>query len=187
MKFSTVAASAVVALAPFASAAPHMKRAPICDLSDLSGLTLTATGDSSGKVRWNIFQEPNFGIQSGTVAFLFQSQPDGPSKFRAIGSTNGPDIFTFQSTFNNQQVLATDNGFEGSDSSGTEFLVTCSQCNTDVVDNQLAANGCKMEITDGNGNGTGKCASWPTGSNVPVEIADCDDTVNQQMGVFAAF
>lgn len=187
MKVSTVAASAVFSLAPFAYAAPHMKRAPVCDLSVLSGLTLTAAGDPDSRIRWNVFQVPRAGIEHGTLAWFFESDPDDFSKFQAISSTNGPNIFTFQNNAVNQQVLATDSGFQGSSSGGTEFIVTCNdECNTGVPDHELAAAGCTMEITDGSGKGTGKCVSWPTGSTVPVEIADCDGSTSQQMGIFVA-
>ncbi|EPQ58078.1 hypothetical protein GLOTRDRAFT_126562 [Gloeophyllum trabeum ATCC 11539] len=188
MKFSTVAASAVFVFASLASAAPHMKRAQVCDLSALPGLTITTSGDSSGQIRWDLFQNSGGGIQAGTLAWFGEKQPDGPAQFRAIASTNGPNIFSFQRSTDSLQVVASGSGFQGASSGGTEFLVTCTgQCNQAAGDRSLAASGCTMQVTDGNGNGTGQCVSWPGGSVVPVEVAQCDGSSSQQVGVFASF
>ncbi|KAJ7813162.1 hypothetical protein B0H14DRAFT_2605278 [Mycena olivaceomarginata] len=62
---------------------------------DLGGLSVTASADSSGKTRWDLFTVSSGLIQQGDLAWFNNDQPNGNEVFTAaVGSQ--PNLFTFQ-------------------------------------------------------------------------------------------
>ncbi|EIN07556.1 hypothetical protein PUNSTDRAFT_144177 [Punctularia strigosozonata HHB-11173 SS5] len=173
----------LAALLSLVTAAPAGKRAQVCNLSAISDLSIVTASDPSGTIRWDLFDADGFGIQSGQLAWFQESQPDGPAKFRAVGSTNGPTIFTFQRSTDSAEVAQSGSGFASG--SGTEFIVSCpATCNLGAGSGELVADQCTMEVSDGSGAGTGQCVSFNGGAQTPVAIGTCDGSTAQQVLFF---
>ncbi|TFK53789.1 hypothetical protein OE88DRAFT_1733665 [Heliocybe sulcata] len=183
----SVSTFTTLALLPFVFAAPTMKRAEVCDISSLQAVSIVTSGDNSGQVRWDLFQDSGYGIQAGELAWFKESNPDEPATFSAVPSSNGQGIFSFQRQTDFQQVVQSGNGFSAAGSGGTEFIVSCNaECNTGAASTQLAAGGCTMEIADGTGKGTGNCITYGGGDQTPVTISQCNGSASQSITFYAA-
>ncbi|EIN07555.1 hypothetical protein PUNSTDRAFT_126595 [Punctularia strigosozonata HHB-11173 SS5] len=190
--------AALSLLAVAVSAAPTQKRAQVCNISLVPSVSITT--ESNGKIRWDLFQNSGFGLDAGTLAWFEENQPDAPALFRAIPSTNGANIFSFQRSTDSQAVLLQDNGFVATPSGGTEirdattyaaviqFIVNCpADCNVDAEEGTGIAGQCTLEVTDGQGNGTNQCVAFLGGSATPVAVATCDNSEAQQVSFFNNF
>ncbi|KAJ7708809.1 hypothetical protein B0H17DRAFT_1030920 [Mycena rosella] len=142
---------ALLAVFVAAAAAAPTKRQNTCPLQNLGGLTVVASADPNGKTRWDVFTISSELIQQGDVAWFSNNQPNGNEVFTAqVGSQ--PDLFTFQRK--GAQSIGTSGTTAGSKllaaTTASTFKVTCSGgCNAFATGNDLAANGCTMELTDG--------------------------------------
>jgi len=182
----STATTILALLLPTVLGAPTHKRAEVCNLSLLPGVSVIAAGDSSGTTRWDLFTESGFDIQDGQLAWFQEYQPDQPATFSVIPTTDGPTIFTFQRQPDGQQVVINGNEFQAASSGGTEFIISCTQqCNTQATDRELAAAGCTMEISS-NGTGTSQCVAWDGGAQTLVTTAPCDGSTSQQVLFFTA-
>ncbi|KAJ7035573.1 hypothetical protein C8F04DRAFT_1097724 [Mycena alexandri] len=184
MKFTFALLAAIVSAA-VAAPATH-KRQNTCPLQNLSGLTVTASADPSGKTRWDVFTTSSELIQTGDLAWFVNNQPNGNEVFTAtVGSQ--PDLFTFQRK-DAQEIGASGTG-AGSKllaaSSPATFQVTCSQCDAFASGNDLAANGCTMQLVDDSGNGLGQCIAFAAANSV-VQVEACDGSAGQSFGIFSA-
>ncbi|KAJ7885978.1 hypothetical protein B0H13DRAFT_2342998 [Mycena leptocephala] len=171
-------------LAAFVSAAvaaPATKRQNSCPLQNLSGLTVTASADSSGKVRWDVFTESSGLIQEGDLAWFNNGQPNGNEVFTATAGSQ-PNLFTFQRR-DAQLIGVSGSQLLASDTAAT-FKVSCSGCNAFASGNDLAANGCTMELTDGT-NGIGQCITFEAANSV-VQTQPCESgNPGQSFGIFS--
>ncbi|KAK7050264.1 hypothetical protein R3P38DRAFT_2503557 [Favolaschia claudopus] len=172
----------LTALTSVASAAPASKRQDTCSLQNLKGLTVTASADNSGKTRWDLFTTSSGLIQQGDLAWLSHGQPNGNEVFTAeVGSQ--PNLFTFHRQ-NAQAIGVSGSKLLASDTAAV-FKVSCNTCNDFASGNQIAANECTFELTDG-ANGTGECITFEANRSV-VQLQDCESgNAGQQMGIFSA-
>ncbi|KAK7059871.1 hypothetical protein R3P38DRAFT_3384499 [Favolaschia claudopus] len=169
-------------LATAASAAPASKRQNTCALQNLGGLSVTASADSSGKTRWDVFTISSGLIQQGDLAWFTDGQPNGNEVFTAaVGSQ--PNLFTFHRR-NAQAIGVSGSKLLASDTPAV-FKVSCGSCDDFASGNQLAANECTFELTDGS-NGIGECITFEASGSV-VQLQDCEaGNAGQQMGIFSA-
>ncbi|KAF7289422.1 hypothetical protein HMN09_01335800 [Mycena chlorophos] len=155
----------LAALASLAAAAPSKwsKRQQDCPLQDLSGLSVVASADPTGKTRWDVFTVSSGLIQQGDVAWFVNDQPNGNELIGVSGS----------------ELLASD--------TAAEFQVVCGGgCNAFASGNDLAGNGCTFQLTDGSGNGTGQCMTFEAANSV-AQLQDCEDgNAGQSFGIFSA-
>ncbi|KAJ7132327.1 hypothetical protein C8R44DRAFT_731018 [Mycena epipterygia] len=171
-------------LAAFVSAAvaaPAAKRQNSCPLQNLGGLSITASADTSGKTRWDVFTISSELIQQGDVAWFNNDQPNGNEVFTAtVGSQ--PNLFTFQRK-GAQPIGVSGSTLLASDSAST-FKVSCSGCNSFASGNDLAGDGCTIELTDGT-NGVGQCVTFAAANSV-VQLQQCDaGSPAQTVGIFS--
>ncbi|KAJ7173710.1 hypothetical protein C8R46DRAFT_1083737 [Mycena filopes] len=175
-------------LAAFVSAAvaapASQKRQNACPLQNLSGLSVTASADPNGKTRWDVFTVSSELIEQGDLAWFVNDQPNGNEVFTATAGSQ-PGFFAFQRQ-GAQEIGASGTG-AGSKllaaSSPATFKVTCSGCNAFASGNDLAANGCTMELTDGT-NGLGQCITFAAANSV-VQVEACDGSAGQNFGIFS--
>ncbi|KAJ7035576.1 hypothetical protein C8F04DRAFT_1258784 [Mycena alexandri] len=184
MKFTFAILAAVVSAA-VAAPTTH-KRQATCPLQNLSGLTVTASADPSGKTRWDVLTADSGIIQAGDVAWFSRNQPNGNEVFTAaVGSQ--PDLFTFQRR-DAQEIGASGTGAGSkllASASPATFQVTCSQCDAFATGNDLAASGCTMQLVDDSGNGLGQCIAFAA-ANSAVQMDPCDGSAGQTFGIFSA-
>ncbi|KAF8166650.1 hypothetical protein K438DRAFT_1984191 [Mycena galopus ATCC 62051] len=173
-------------LAAFVSAAvtaPATKRQSACPLQNLSGFTVTASADSSGKTRWDLFTTSSGLIQQGDLAWFARDQPNGNEVFTAaVGSQ--PNLFTFQRQ-GGESI-----GVSGSDLLASQtpatFKVSCGGgCDSFASGNQLAGDGCTIELTDST-SGVGQCITFEAANSV-VQLQSCESgNPGQSFGIFGA-
>ncbi|KAJ7813160.1 hypothetical protein B0H14DRAFT_3879389 [Mycena olivaceomarginata] len=124
-------------LAAFVSAAvaaPATKRQNSCPLQNLGGLSVTASADSSGKTRWDVFTVSSGLIQQGDLAWFNNDQPNGNEVFTAaVGSQ--PNLFTFQRK--GAQPIGVDGTTLLASDSAATFKVSCGGCNAFASGNDL--------------------------------------------------
>ncbi|KAJ7105121.1 hypothetical protein C8R43DRAFT_1046936 [Mycena crocata] len=172
----------LVAFVSAAAAAPTAnKRQNSCPLQNLSGLSVTASADPDGKTRWDVFTIASELIQQGDLAWFDNDQPNGNEVFTAtVGSQ--PNLFTFQRK-DAQQIGVSGSKLLASTEPAT-FKVSCSGCNSFASGNDLAANGCTIELTDGT-NGVGQCVTFAAANSV-VQLSQCNGGPAQSVGIFGA-
>ncbi|KAJ7777425.1 hypothetical protein B0H16DRAFT_1301527 [Mycena metata] len=177
MKFTFALLAAFVSAA-VAAPATH-KRQNTCPLQNLSGLTVSASADPSGKTRWDLFTTSSELIQTGDLAWFPNDQPNGNEVFTAtVGSQ--PDLFTFQ------RKAAQEIGASGT-GAGSKLLAASSPatCDAFASGSELAANGCTMQLVDDSGNGLGQCITFVAAHSV-VQVEACDGSAGQSFGIFSA-
>ncbi|KAJ7205710.1 hypothetical protein GGX14DRAFT_397405 [Mycena pura] len=169
-----------------AVAAPAIKRQNVCSLQDLTGLTVTASADQTGKTRWDIFGSANVLVQQGELGWFVKDQPSDNEVFTAtVGSQ--PNLFTFQSK-DGQPIGISGSSLFASKTAAT-FKVDCnSGCDSfasSAGTGTLAADGCTFELTDGT-NGVGQCITFEA-ANSAVQVQDCQSgNPGQTFGLFSA-
>ncbi|KAJ7879063.1 hypothetical protein B0H14DRAFT_2341743 [Mycena olivaceomarginata] len=172
-------------LAAFVSAtvaAPTTKRQNSCPLQNLGGLSVTASADSSGKTRWDVFTISSRLIQQGDLACFTNDQPNGNEVFTAaVGSQ--PNLFTFQ-----RKAPSRSHMYHLRHTPlirSIQFKVSCGGCNAFASGNDLAADGCTFEFTDGT-NGVGQCITFEAANSV-VQLQQCEaGNPGQNFGIFSA-
>ncbi|KAJ7673615.1 hypothetical protein B0H17DRAFT_1183186 [Mycena rosella] len=172
----------LVALVSVAAAAPT-KRQSDCPLQNLSGLTIVTSADSGAHTRWDVFGTPTNWFSQAILAGSL-------GRARAERGVRGPTRLPIESV----HVLA--QGYRGADRRlwfaaglqqhlGGDFQGYCSAgCNAFAGDNDLAADGCTFELTDGT-NGVGQCASFAA-TNSAVALTPCDGSLGQSSKIFGA-
>ncbi|KAJ6606877.1 hypothetical protein B0H10DRAFT_1956778 [Mycena sp. CBHHK59/15] len=164
-----------------AAAAPTVKRQNFCPLQNLGSLSVTASADPNGKTRWDVFTVSSELIQVGDVAWFENNQPNGNEVFTATAGS-APGLFTFQRQ-GAQQIGVVGSSLAASNTP-TTFLVSCSGCDAFASGNDLAANGCSMEETDGT-NGTGQCVTFAAANSVVSLQACSPGSPAQNFGIFS--
>ncbi|KAJ7355794.1 hypothetical protein DFH08DRAFT_508566 [Mycena albidolilacea] len=179
MQFTFVILAAFVSAAV---AAPATKRQNSCPLQNLGGLSVTASADSSGKTRWDVFTVSSGLIQQGDLAWFNNDQPNGNEVFTAaVGSQ--PNLFTFQRK--GAQPIGVDGTTLLASNSAATFKISCGGCNAFASGNDLAADGCTFEFTDGT-NGVGQCITFEAANSV-VQLQQCEaGNPGQNFGIFSA-
>ncbi|KAJ6561065.1 hypothetical protein DFH09DRAFT_1316188 [Mycena vulgaris] len=164
-----------------AAAAPATKRQNSCPLQNLGGLSVTASADPNGKTRWDVFTISSELIQQGDLAWFVNDQPNGNEVFTAaVGSQ--PNLFTFQRQ--GAQPIGVSGSTLLASNAASTFKVSCSGCNAFASGNDLAADGCTFELTDGT-NGNGQCITFAAANSV-VQLDDCvAGSPAQTFGIFS--
>nr|GAT56591.1 predicted protein [Mycena chlorophos] len=175
------------ALISLVSAAPAKwsKRQGDCPLQNLSGLSVVASADPTGKTRWDMFTISSGLIHQGDIAWFVNDQPNGNEVFTATATSSGSNFYNFQ-RLQAQPIGVSGSALLASDTAA-EFEVTCSSgCNAFASGNDLAGNGCTFQLTDGAGNGTGQCMTFEAANSV-AQLQDCEDgNPGQSFGIFSA-
>ncbi|KAK7059947.1 hypothetical protein R3P38DRAFT_975096 [Favolaschia claudopus] len=183
MKFTFALLAAFIASAVGAPAG--FKRQDTCPLQNFSGLTVTASADGKGKTRWNVFVAPRGLVQSGDLGWFVSGQPGKNEKFNAVQVQGSqPNLFTFKANGGSQNVAVVGSKLLASAAATpATFQVRCFGCNSFAKGNDLVANGCAIELTDGT-NGTGQCVSFE-GQFTGVQLQQCDgNNSGQFFGLF---
>ncbi|KAJ6581004.1 hypothetical protein B0H19DRAFT_1113242 [Mycena capillaripes] len=171
-------------LAAFVStavAAPAIKRQNSCPLQNLGGLSVTASADPKGKTRWDVFTISSGLIQQGDLAWFVNGQPNGNEVFTAtVGSQ--PNLFTF--ALKGAQPIGVSGTTLLASNTPSTFKVSCGACDAFASGNDLAANGCTFELTDGS-NGVGQCITFEAANSV-VQLQQCQSgSPGQNFGIFS--
>ncbi|KAJ7655964.1 hypothetical protein B0H17DRAFT_1213885 [Mycena rosella] len=173
----------LAALISVAAAAPT-KRQSDCPLQNLSGLTIVTSADSGAHTRWDVFVDANELVQPGDLGWFFRKSPSANEAFVAqVGSQS--NLFTFSRKDTGAPIGVSGSQLVASSTSAATFKVTCSAgCDAFAGDNDLAADGCTFELTDGT-NGVGQCASFAA-TNSAVALTPCDGSLGQSSKIFGA-
>ncbi|KAJ7495140.1 hypothetical protein FB451DRAFT_1387204 [Mycena latifolia] len=172
-------------LAAFVSAAV----ATTCQLQNLGALTVVAASQSGGQTRWDRFTVDSGAVHKGDIGWFVNNQPNGNEIFTAETFGRRTDLFIFRlsSTHNEIGVSGTGAGSRLLESpSGNSigiFKVDCGTCFPSPMGNDLAADNCKFELTDGL-NDLNQCVVFS--SDAVVELQPCNDSnPAQNLAIFS--
>jgi acyl-CoA synthetase (AMP-forming)/AMP-acid ligase II len=181
---STIMQFAFALLAAFVSAAvaaPTNKRQASCQLDRISALTVVAAADPNGKTRWDVFASSSELVQEGDLGWFVKDEPDQNEIFTAKPGPQS-DLFTFQT---NGVAIGVSGSELHPNGTAATFKVSCGRCNDFATSNDLAADGCTFELTDGT-DGVGQCMTFEAANSV-VQLQGCQSgSLGQTFEIFSA-
>ncbi|KAJ6457489.1 hypothetical protein C8R47DRAFT_1164133 [Mycena vitilis] len=170
----------LTAFVSVAVTAPTHKRQKSCQIDNLRALTVSASADSAGTTRWDVFGESKGLVQQGDLGWFVTDEPAVNEIFTAaVGSQS--NLFTFEASGVAIGVCGSELHPTGAAST---FKVDCGRCNDFATGDDLAADGCTFELTDGD-NGVGQCMTFEAADSV-VQLQECQSgSPGQSFGIFS--